>query len=70
METPKITPEDVKNVAQSIKQEVTDEEIQFIIDEYPGEEENDPTGTWDLIVENIIYRVIDDRGTEFHLKRF
>ena len=68
METPKITPEDVKSVAEAIKQELTDDEIKYIIDEYPIEEDEDPTGTWDLIVEQIIYRVVKDRGTEFYLK--
>ena len=70
METPKITSEDVKNVAKTIKQEMTDDEINFIIEEYPGAESEDPTGTWDLIVEDLIYRVIDERNTEFYLKHF
>lgn len=57
METPSITPEDIKNVAKRIKQEVTDEEIEKIIEEYPAAEEQDPTATWDLIVEELIYQI-------------
>jgi len=57
METPKITPEDVKSVAKGINQEVTDEEIKQIIEEYPAAEDQDPTATWNLIVEDLIYQI-------------
>lgn len=57
METPKITPEDVKNVAKGINQELTDEEIKQVIEGYASAEDQDPTATWNLIVEELIYQI-------------
>lgn len=51
-----ISREDVLQVAKSLKMEEPSEKIiQEIIDEYPSEADNDPSATWNLIVENQLY---------------
>jgi len=56
-----ISETDVLVVANSIKKKLTIEQVNKVILMYPHEEECDPTGTWDLIVENCIYQVINDK---------
>jgi len=56
MKTEAIDVEDVQRVAKDVfKRELTDEEVELVLEHYDGEEEADPTGTWDLIVEHCIY---------------
>ena len=50
----KITKEDVVSVATSIGVTLTDDEIEDIVENYPWMQEMDPTGTWDLVVDNMI----------------
>jgi len=58
--TTEISETDVKNVATSLHLEITDTNIQFVLENYDSEcFENDPDATWDLIVENLIYNTID-----------
>jgi len=57
----KIQKEDVIQVATSIKQILTEQEINEVIKRYPSAEDQDPTGTWDLIVEQVIYEILDER---------
>ncbi|HUU88001.1 MAG TPA: hypothetical protein VMX17_09630 [Candidatus Glassbacteria bacterium] len=57
----KIQKEDVIQVATSIKQILTEQEINEVIERYPSAEDQDPTGTWDLIVEQVIYEILDER---------
>lgn len=54
----KISKEDVIDVATSIGKVLTDEEIQDIVENYPWMQEQDPTGTWNLVVEDMIYFLI------------
>jgi hypothetical protein len=56
-----ITRLDVIEVANSLGFELTEAEIDEVLTIYPAEEDNDPTATWDLIVENCIYNVINNR---------
>jgi Ca2+-binding EF-hand superfamily protein len=56
-----IEKEDVTCVAESIGKKLTDEQVDQIIEEYPSWAEQDPTATWDLIVEDLVHFVtIDD----------
>ena len=55
---------DVLVVANSIKKQLTEQQINQILSMYNHEEEADPTATWNLIVENCIYQVIDDKKTD------
>ena len=53
-----LTPEDVKAVAKSLKMELSDDQITKVMELYPSDQDQDPTATWDLVVENCIYQVI------------
>lgn len=50
----KIAKEDVVSVATSIGVTLTDDEIEDIVENYPYMQEMDPTGTWDLVVDDMI----------------
>lgn len=57
-----ISKEDVLQVAQSINMKTpSDDIIQEIINEYPGEQEQDPSATWNLVVENQLYAKMSDK---------
>ena len=55
-----IDKEDVIYVADGLNVSLTEEQISKVMHLYPHEEECDPSGTWDLIVENCIHQVIND----------
>jgi len=57
MEIANIIEEDVVFVAQSIGKELTSDEIELILKIYPDAQIDDPTSTWDLVIENIIYSI-------------
>lgn len=52
--------EDVLSVASELNINLTDEQVNKIVLMYPHEEECDPTGTWNLIVEHCIHQVINE----------
>ena len=49
-----ITKEDVQAVADQLGFKPTAEEIEQVLEMYPSEQEADPTGTWDLVVEHCL----------------
>jgi len=51
---------DVLVVANSINKKLTEDQVNKILLMYPHEEECDPTGTLNLIVEHCIYSVLDE----------
>jgi hypothetical protein len=54
-----ITKEDVLRVAKSLNmKEPSEDVIREVISEYPGEQEQDPSATWDLVVEAQLYAKI------------
>jgi hypothetical protein len=53
-----IQPIDVKFIAASINKTLTEEQINEVLEMYPTEQESDPTGTWNLVIENCIYQVL------------
>jgi len=55
--TTEITPIDVVNVADSLKKDITIKQIRQVLEMYNAEADNDPTATWELIVENFIYNL-------------
>jgi hypothetical protein len=55
--TTEITPIDVVNVADSLKKDITIKQIRQVLEMYNAEADNDPTATWELIVENCIYNL-------------
>ena len=55
--TNKIDRFDVINVADELCiTPISEEQITEVLEEYDAEAEQDPTATWNLIVENILYR--------------
>jgi hypothetical protein len=56
MET--IDREDVISVATALKMTVSEEQIEEVIAIYPIEADLDPTATWDLVIENILYSIV------------
>ncbi len=56
--TTDITVEDVVSVAMQLNLNPSIEEINEVLKGYNDEVENDPTATWELIVENLLYNVI------------
>ena len=51
------TKEDVLKVSKHLGKTLTDEEINKVISAYPGEARQDPSGYWELWIENLIYQV-------------
>lgn len=60
-----IQKEDVQQVIDSLSTfksaNFTEEEIQVVIDRYESEADSDPSATWNLIVENILYQLLNER---------
>lgn len=52
-----IGPDDVKGVADFLKKELTEDQIKEVVSLYPGEQEEDPSAEWYLVVEKIIYDI-------------
>ena len=63
MKTAEITKQDIIDVATSIHKELTEEEIQDILENYWWNQKEDPTATWNLVVEDMIYFVILHRDS-------
>ena len=61
MSTTKIDKGDVVRTASSIGKSLKEYEIQRVIGLYPEWEKQDPTATWNLIVEDLIYFVLSER---------
>lgn len=59
MKTTEITEQDVYQVANDLCMGITDSQVEQVLEQYDDEAENDPTATWDLIVENIIFNLKD-----------
>jgi uncharacterized protein YpuA (DUF1002 family) len=55
-----ICTEDIIQVANSLNVSLTETQVNKILHLYNEEEECDPTGTWDLIVEHCIYKIINE----------
>ncbi len=63
METPRISIIDVENTAKEIGLQLTKAEIEKVIERYRAAEEQDPSGEWYLIIEQVIHEVIGERET-------
>lgn len=59
---PIIEVEDVLQVANNLGLAMLPFNINRVIEMYPAEQENDPTATWDLVVENCIYQILNDKN--------
>ena len=52
-----ITREDVLDVATSINVDITEEDVQVILENYEDCQKNDSTSTWNLVIEDMIYSI-------------
>jgi hypothetical protein len=50
--------EDVMRVAKEIDATISHEQIEEVIERYSEAQENDPSATWDLVVEDLIREII------------
>jgi hypothetical protein len=57
--TKEITPQDVAQVAIDLGMDITIGQINQVLEIYDDEADNDPTATWNLIVENCLYNLQD-----------
>ena len=55
--TKEITPIDVVNVATDLKMDITIKQVRQVLEMFDSEADNDPTATWELIVENCLYNL-------------
>ena len=56
-ETTDISEEDIRKVASDLCIGITDEQISQVLQNFDDAVVDDPTSTWDLIVENLIYNL-------------
>jgi hypothetical protein len=56
--------EDVVQVAIDLKMNPSIAELKEVLKYYPSEVEQDPTATWDLIVENMLYNYVQPPHTK------
>lgn len=56
--TNKIDKFDIHLIAIGLDMTPTSEQMDTVLELYEEYEDNDPTATWDLIVENILYNII------------
>jgi hypothetical protein len=64
MNTFKVTKEDIVNVANSIGITLTEAEINWALLCYEDAQRQDPSGTWNLVVEDLIYQAVEFRKEE------
>lgn len=57
MDKTKLSKEDVLNVAQRTNTALTDDDIKKILEIYPSEQKQDPTATWDLVIDHCIHTI-------------
>lgn len=61
-----IQKEDVLQVANNLNINVNEKIILWVIMNYGEYQENDPTATWDLVVEQMLYNIPDELKTKFN----
>ena len=59
---PIIDVEDVLQVAEALGLSLFKTQIVEVLEMYPAEQRNDLTATWDLVVENCIYKILNENG--------
>lgn len=62
MTTNKVTRQDVFDVAKSLFMSLNSKQVTEILEMYESEQKSDPTATWDLVVENCIYVVLNNKS--------
>ena len=60
MKTNQITGTDVLSVAKGLDIELLNEQVEKVLNLFDRESEDDPSANWYLVVEKIIYDIIDE----------
>jgi hypothetical protein len=55
--TKEISPIDVVSVAECLKMDISIKQVRQVLEMFESEADNDPTATWNLIVENCLYNL-------------
>jgi Ca2+-binding EF-hand superfamily protein len=58
MQASTISKTDILDVADFLKVQLTEKEVEQILKEYDAHAQGDPTASWNLIVEDMIYHII------------
>lgn len=56
-----ITRDDIINVADSVSITLTEKEIEWVLLCYEDAQRQDPSGTWNLVVEDLCYQAVEFR---------
>ena len=51
---------DIKDVAKALDIKITIDQAMEVLKRYPEEQKEDPQATWNLVVENLIYRLLEE----------
>ena len=62
--TNKIVKDDVIEVASQLGLNPTPLQVEQVLEGYDEAQENDPSGTWNLVVESLLYNVMNDDLTD------
>jgi len=66
-----ISREDVLSVAKDLNMSPTEEQIQYVIDNFDAEADQDPTGSWELWIENLLYQQdVEQNSPEPKIRHF
>lgn len=55
-----ITRQDVLEIANFISLDPTEVEIDEVLSQYPTAQDNDLSATWDLVVEDLLWNVVNN----------
>lgn len=59
---PKVTKEDIINIATSVGITLTETEINWVLLCYEDAQRQDPSGSWNLVVEDLCHQAVEFRG--------
>jgi hypothetical protein len=68
MKTTKLSEQDILDVAQRLKMPINEQEVQLALNTYDVCQADDPSATWDLVVENMLYNITEPRNHKLEIK--
>ena len=61
VKTSVVTKDDIRNVAKDINVELTEKEVEWVLLCYEDAQRQDPSGTWNLVVEDLVHQAVNFR---------
>jgi hypothetical protein len=58
---PRVSKEDIVDVSNSVGITLTDKELEWVLLCYEDAQRQDPSGTWNLVVEDLAYQAVNFR---------